>query len=429
MNMNIEQLGKQAIKIIKDKWGLPNSGFVAGGSISNIIWELVSNKPAVVNDIDIFYFQGLSNEKTEKSQDSLFRYKEVEDQYYEDYTGMCYRSVTKDHYTITESIKEDILNIVKYKSNTEKPELILRSFDINCTKIGYSIEEDKVYWTKEFEEFLQTGELKVCNLMTPSHTAIRITKKKDELDAKLDEFEFKLLQHAVDYKFNDVIKLRFKERYLDIFNQYSTELEKYFEIDRDLEAEEYVLSHHKKETQLYRLISKNPERDIKDQFERHLIRGVFNEENIQRIHNSITFLFYMRNIYNKPELETIWSKLDYFYSDVDYIDKEVSVEDIELLQRFAKYAPNSIENLKGLKISQQINLINKFLEKFKDDPIIAISILEKYKFTEDVDLDDYTTLLLELSVRRSIVNDTRGKVKSIVGDVGTGDVSNDDIIF
>jgi hypothetical protein len=137
----------------------------------------------------------------------------------------------------------------------------------------------------------------------------------------------------------------------------------------------------------------------------------------------------MRNIYNKPELENIWSKLDYFYSDVDYIDKEVSVEDIELLQRFAKYAPNSIENLKGLKISQQINLINKFLEKFKDDPIIAISILEKYKFTEDVDLDDYTTLLLELSVRRSIVNDTRGKVKSIVGDVGTDDVSNDDIIF
>ena len=427
--MNIEQLGKQAIKIIKDKWGLPNSGFVAGGSISNIIWELVSNKPAVVNDIDIFYFQGLSNEKTEKSEDSLFRYKEVENQYYEDYTGMCYRSVTKDHYTITESIKEDIFNIVKYKSNTEKPELILRSFDINCTKVGYSIEEDKVYWTKEFEEFLQTGELKVCNLMTPSHTAIRITKKKDELNAKLDEFEYKLLQHAVDYRFSDVIKLRFKERYLDIFNQYSTELQKYFEIDRDLEAEEYLLSHHKKETQLYRLISKNPERDIKDQFERHLIRGVFNEENIQRIHNSITFLFYMRNIYNKPELETIWSKLDYFYSDVDYIDKEVSVEDIELLQRFAKYAPNSIENLKGLKISQQINLINKFLEKFKDDPIIAISILEKYKFTEDVDLDDYTTLLLELSVRRSIVNDTRGKVKSIVGDVGTDDVSNDDIIF
>lgn len=427
--MNIEQLGKQAIKIIKDKWGLPNSGFVAGGSISNIIWELVSNKPAVVNDIDIFYFQGLSNEKTEKSEDSLFRYKEVENQYYEDYTGMCYRSVTKDHYTITESIKEDIFNIVKYKSNTEKPELILRSFDINCTKIGYSIEEDKVYWTKEFEEFLQTGELKVCNLMTPSHTAIRITKKKDELDAKLDEFEYKLLQHAVDYRFSDVIKLRFKERYLDIFNQYSTELQKYFEIDRDLEAEEYVLSHHKKETQLYRLISKNPDRDIKDQFERHLIRGVFNEENIQRIHNSITFLFYMRNIYNKPELETIWSKLDIFYSDVDYIDKEVSVEDIELLQRFAKYAPNSIENLKGLKISQQINLINKFLEKFKDDPIIAISILEKYKFTEDVDLDDYTTLLLELSVRRSIVNDTRGKVKSIVGDVGTDDLSNDDIIF
>ena len=36
--MDVENLGRQAIDQIKSKWGLPLQGFVAGGSIANIIW-------------------------------------------------------------------------------------------------------------------------------------------------------------------------------------------------------------------------------------------------------------------------------------------------------------------------------------------------------------------------------------------------------
>jgi hypothetical protein len=57
-----------------------------------------------------------------------------------------------------------------------------------------------------------------------------------------------------------------------------------------------------------------------------------------------------------------------------------------------------------------------FLDKFKEDPIIAISILEKIKVDKDIVLDDQTTLLLELSVRKKIVNDTRNKVGRIIID-------------
>lgn len=423
--MNIELLGRKAIEILRQKWGLPESGFVAGGSISNIIWELVSGKEAVVNDIDIYYYDGEMSHAVEESKKSLFNYKEVENQYYEDYKGMSFRSVSKDFYTVTDSEKTGIFNNVKYKSNKNQPDIILKSFDINCTKVGYSIDEDKLYWTSEFEDFLKSGELKVCNLMTPSHTAIRITKKKHELECKLDQFEYKLLLHAIDCRFNDVIKLRFQERYLEMFNQYSRELGKYFDISRDVDSEKYVMVNFQKQVQLYRLFSKN-KKEVSDVFEIYDSRGVFIENNIQRIHNSITFLFYMRNIYGNRRLEYVWSKLYYFYNDVDYIDTHVSKEDIELLERFSRNAPNSIEKLKGLKISQQLNLIKKFLEKYKEDPIVAISILEKYKFTEDVELDDYTTLLLELSVRKQIVNDTRGKVKSILG---TGDMSELEFIF
>ena len=123
----------------------------------------------------------------------------------------------------------------------------------------------------------------------------------------------------------------------------------------------------------------------------------------------------MRNIYNKEEnLKDMWGKLYYYFNDIHYIDKEVSQEDMDLLQRFSNYAPDSIEKLKGLKISEQIKIIKKFLDKFKEDPIIAISILENIKVDKDIILDDQTMLLLELSVRKKIINDTRGKVSKIL---------------
>ena len=56
--MNVETLGRKAIDIIKEKWGLPLHGFVAGGSIANLVWELVSGNKAIVNDIDVFVLEG-----------------------------------------------------------------------------------------------------------------------------------------------------------------------------------------------------------------------------------------------------------------------------------------------------------------------------------------------------------------------------------
>jgi hypothetical protein len=50
--MNIELLGRNAINKIKETWELPK--FLAGGSISNLIWEEISGNKSIINDIDIF---------------------------------------------------------------------------------------------------------------------------------------------------------------------------------------------------------------------------------------------------------------------------------------------------------------------------------------------------------------------------------------
>jgi hypothetical protein len=419
--MNIESLGRQAIERIKSEWGLPKRGFLAGGSIANIVWELVSGNKAVVSDIDIFIFDSLEETINTSNRDTLFNYQEKETKYYEDYTGMCFNTYTKDFYSIIESEKEGMFNNIRYKSNTEDPSLIIKSFDINSTRIGYSIEKDELYWTSEFEEFLKTGELKVTNLMTPSHTAIRIVKKSKDLNVKLDEFEFKLIQYALSCNFQDRIKLRFRERYLDLYKEYSHILKDYFTIKRDIEAEEYVKVQHQKEVQLFYLspVDTSSDESVTEQFDRLIYShrsNLFKEEdaNLNLIFKSSDFLFYMRNIYGKEELSKLWNKLYFYFNNVNYIDREVSIEDIELLCRFSENAPNAIENLKGYKLSEQISIIKKFLDKYKEDPIIAISILENVKVNKDIELDEQTSLILELSVRKQIVNDTRGKVNKIL---------------
>jgi hypothetical protein len=402
MSLDIERLGRQAVEIIKEKWGLPETGFIAGGAIANIVWELVSGTKAVVNDIDVFIFNGVI-EQLDSNRQSLFQYQEKTRNFFEDYRGLNFRTVTKEFYTITDVSNNGIFNKIIFKSNVNDTSMILRSFDINATRIGYLIDEDKLYWTDEFSDFISTGNLKVCNLMTPSHTAIRIVKKQQELQCQLDRFEIDLLRYCHYWRFGDTIKLKFKKRYYDMFQAYSKNLEQFFEIRRDKLTEEIILETHGVNSEIYAL-------DLKD--EKDVVTS-FQDPNLGSIYTSTEFLFYMRNIYNNSEFVELWKKLYFFFSDADYVDCQPENSDLELLNRLGKYAPNSIKNLKGLKLSEQIKIVKSVLEIYQHDPLVAISILEKHKII-DIELDSQNLLLLELSVRREIVNDTKNKVGNIL---------------
>jgi len=402
MSLDIERLGRQAVEIIKEKWGLPETGFIAGGAIANIVWELVSGTKAVVNDIDVFIFNGVI-EQLDSNRESLFQYQEKTRNFFEDYRGLNFRTVTKEFYTITDVSNNGIFNKIIFKSNVNDTSMILRSFDINATRIGYLIDEDKLYWTDEFSDFISTGNLKVCNLMTPSHTAIRIVKKQQELQCQLDRFEIDLLRYCHYWRFGDTIKLKFKKRYYDMFQAYSKNLEQFFEIRRDKLTEEIILETHGVNSEIYAL-------DLKD--EKDVVTS-FQDPNLGSIYTSTEFLFYMRNIYNNSEFVELWKKLYFFFSDADYVDCQPENSDLELLNRLGKYAPNSIKNLKGLKLSEQIKIVKSVLEIYQHDPLVAISILEKHKII-DIELDSQNLLLLELSVRREIVNDTKNKVGNIL---------------
>ena len=418
--MNIELLCKNALDFLKTYPNFPQKGFIAGGSLGNLIWEQVSGNTAKINDIDVFIFDkivdrnpnDISNwvQPQSQSPQKLFYHKK-ETVYFEDYTGLCATSQSKDLYYIESTSYSDIYNFVNYSANKRTPQLILDSFDINCTQVGYSIEEDKFYYTPEFIDFLMTGQLKLTNLMSPAHSAIRLVKKKHDLGAKLDELELKLCQYSIGTSMTDITRRYFTEKYASVFRKYESELSPYFIMKKDDDIKELFKTSKGLDLDIFTLELET----IPLECFLHNPKSIFDEPNINKIHSGHSLLFYIRNVKDDSVAKNVWSKLNYLYKSDDYVDTDdISIEDIEMLQRLTQVAPNTIQNLKGLKLSQQISIMKTLFDKYKEDPIVAISIMEKMRIEPDKEFDEGDLLLLELSVRKEIVNDTKMKVQRIL---------------
>jgi CRISPR/Cas system CMR-associated protein Cmr5 small subunit len=411
--INIEELAKRAINQLKLDFKLPSHGFLTGGSIANLIWEFVSGNKAVINDIDIFILEG---DKRLNKENRLYEFEKKESIYYDDsYGGINYRNKVNEYYEISKSLSIGKINEIYYVSNTNDPKIIIDSFDLNCVQIGYLIEEDKFYWTKDFEKFIRKGELKVVNLLTPAHTLLRLVKKSEELNANYNNFEINLLKHVINYHLNGIIRTRFKSRYKEMWDKYSDKLENDFILIKDKGLEDHLLNKYNESSEIWTLSTIKYKTDGSFDIFTNSKKSVFNDDNLDKIYTCTEFLFYMRNVYGNNKLsKMIWNDLRYLFIE-NYLDIIPDKKDFELLARLVRWAPKSINTLRGLKISEQIKRVKFILEEFKHDPIIGISILEKHKeINTDIELDESTKLILELTVRKDIINDTNGKVSKIL---------------
>lgn len=409
--MDIQKLAYESLQYLKFEYDLPKSGFIAGGCLANLVWEKVSGVIAKVNDIDVYVFDkqvSLDDESITKKQH--FKSKEV--YAYDDYQGICYSYRTKSYYAIDKVEREGMINTIHYESDKKCPETILKSFDINCCQIGYDIEEDKFYWTPEFEDFIQTGKLKIVNLGSPAHTAIRIVKKKDELKASFDQIELDMVEHCVEMKmFGDSTKMKFKDRYADMYRKYESELSQRFELIRDEETEQWLVSALNVDDRIWKLKRKS-------------LASIFdNDLNLQTIHRSVDFIFYVRNIFGNKDLEKMWYNIHHLFNKEgklqDYLDETVSSGDLQLLHNLCQAAPRSINNLRGLKISEQLSVIKSLLTKYVQDPLIALTLLENHSVEEIQSQDEFGMMLLELSHRKDILSDHKGKVKKLFDGIVT----------
>jgi len=413
--MNIDKLARNALEFLKTKCKLPNSGIIAGGSLGNLIWEQVSGNIAVINDIDIFVFENLINlddisvrNKRNSAEGGRIFYRSQEKIYWKDYTGFCEGYRTKEFYLINKTNTDGIINYIYYSSTSNKPELVTDSFDINCTQIGYDIESDKFLWTKEFESFLKTGNLKLTNLGSPYHSSIRILKKRDELNANLDDLELKLTSFAISKSLSGITRRYFSDKYFETYKKYNIELSKYFKISKEDEIENFIKA--QRDTK-----SNNVSNNL-DNINIYTLSTIIHYENIfkgeiesyvlNKIWNCNDLLFFIRNVQNEFTSFKVWSKLQPLYTYENYLDCEPSEDDLDQLSRIIGNLPNAIKNLEGFKLSNQINFIKRLFKAFSNDITIAFAILEKNRMDPNISFDEQTKLLLELSVRTEIVNNT-----------------------
>lgn len=407
MNLNIEAIGREALTYIKAKYEIPKSGLLAGGSLANVMWEIVSGNKAVINDIDIFNLIECVNKKNVLSRNYYYYHKPGE-AYQDNYNGIRYVNRYYDKYSIEYSKRDGIINDVGYISNTENPTIVIESFDINATMVGYLIEEDKFFWTKEFKDFLKTGSLKLVNVSTPAHSAIRLLKKKQELNCYLDELELKICQFVLTKKkeYTDIIRYRFKEKNKKLFDKNSEILSKYFSLNLDIDLMNQLKEYDEiiDVENIYTL-------DVHESYTHN-----FGENIDEYIHSSKDFLFYVRNILGDTYKESLYSKLIKFCSVEDYIEENVNYDYnyVNLLHRLVKELPSCAHNLSGYKLIDQINLVKKIFNLFKDDLKFAIYLLSSYPLKKDIDFDSDFLLILKIMARKQLNKINQNKIDRIL---------------
>ena len=194
--------------------------FIAGGSIANVIYNLLYKKQdkPVINDIDIFTFR--SQHDTQAIQLGL-PWNNFND---ENFINNAENGLTSDGYgniwlgpkgeniRMVKSERRGIINDVLISvgdrrygwgrtevielNQTEYYESLLNNFDLNCCCAGLDRVNKKIIYTDKFIEFLCNDKIEVTSTLTPLNTAIRLNNKTKDLKTNSDlDKEVELLKH------------------------------------------------------------------------------------------------------------------------------------------------------------------------------------------------------------------------------------------
>jgi len=416
--MELKELAIKAVDYIKDRWELPSKGLLAGGALANTIWAMKSGKEPLINDVDVFVFVGHLDMIDPNDRESLFRYTEKEVEYYDDYNGYREHPYDKKFYAIKESTREGMVNTITYDASDESAMLILESFDLSCTAVGYDLMTGEFHWTEDFEDFVETGRIRVSNIGTPSHTAIRLAKKSKDLGVEMDQFELRLLMHAIEHGFVDTVKKYFKEKRKQDYDDVKDLLVEHLHIHRVPAVEDIIKKNHGLDEKIYGLrrhVNNEPV-EIVDAaaFDEILSvdNSVFKDGNVFRLITGKDFLNYMRNVHGDEVKMRLFEGLCPLFGTKNYFDTTLDESDVKMLSVLSSVSPMVTKSLKGQTLSQQIAAVKRTFSAF-EDKTVALALLESGRVVEPW-MDESDTLLMELSVRRDIF----GRIESRVSTIG-----------
>jgi hypothetical protein len=227
-------------RIIYDLSGysdVPNKGFLAGGAVANLLMSYLWEGNYPINDLDIFI----------ESEQDLHRYTSTplrSNELVVEGDGYMVTKLSYDHgsnYQILNVERDGLLNTIEITriANRKKRndyQYILNGFDFNCCQVGIDLSNNKIFYTEEFENFLNHRQLEVTAVYTPAHTAIRLFKKLDELNCYCDiEGSMEMLSQPLIMR--NMIHLQrshfaiyFSTKYKEMYLKYYGKIKEYFKM-------------------------------------------------------------------------------------------------------------------------------------------------------------------------------------------------------
>lgn len=386
---NHENLSKKVLDRLSKIENLPTEGFLCGGSVANTILSIIDEKEYPINDLDIF---NVDTEKSYSNTPYRMHGNEIANDRYENRTIIP--SNSKCHYRITTTEYVGLINYVyvyfSYNddmSNNERYSLILESFDINCCKVGIDLSTGLLFLTKDFTEFIRTRQLECVNPVTPSHSAIRILKKRDDLNAFLNKDEvFKFLSQFHLYDNNIVFNrtnlgIFFGKKYKDLYRKYEIELSEYFNLWSYAKTRKHYSNLQKLEQEKYSIHK--------------------NEENISVPNWVFTLDHCGQNFLDKWYEVKLWTLMPKKYSELDGEIKKYYLPQLGT-------NPNIIKRLWDLLYKQN--------KKQKNKTIKLLSNKDLYPFVianDDFHNCDFSDINIEKLVKFMGENPDFGKLMSL----------------
>ncbi len=444
----MEDIIRKAVELLDKKFGLPTEGVLAGGALANTINKMKFGGKCKINDIDIFMLDGIRNleyvEKNShtyrkdfiipKTQQAFVRHMKENE-----YFNFIKKLETNDFVQIKTYEREGVFNNIRYVSNKDDFMIMLDSFDINCVQVGFNLSTGECFWTKNFKEYLDTKELKVTSPNSPSHTAVRIIKKRDEMEAKLDlDEEMGLLSLANMSRVIGFKRHWFAEKYFDKYKKYESELNKYFVlkhrvskfyVDKNTGAIKYLsvnqktINENEIEISSWRLYPKNW---VFDDYSRGSVIPKIEPANIgENFKLDMTmddFTYYWRNIRKDPTKSFFWHKFQNFYKSETYlkdfpVDKiEKYSEELDNLENMFDNCPCTNKSFADMSLRKQIVIMRWFKELYqKDSSIYYILKVHDVPFSpESLEELAHDASVLKIKYRRFIGKsrkDTNEKIK------------------
>ena len=231
---------EQILRRLNDLAPIPNEGFLAGGAVANTLLGMkYGDIEYPINDLDI-YIEKDPNGPTRDAgaplrSDNLI----VEDGYWGGTIGYdqgtTYRIVSVDREGLYNYIN---ISAIINRSKSSNPTYILKGFDLNCCQVGIDLSTNTLYYTPQFEEFMKTKQLDVTSVYTPAHTAIRLFKKKKELncycnvEACMELLSQPLIPSTTIRLMRGAFGIYFSDKYKDMFIRHYDELKHYFRMVR-----------------------------------------------------------------------------------------------------------------------------------------------------------------------------------------------------